>query len=88
MNNNGITIKVAIVLIAIMMIVVCLFYGCTNSMKLSEIKNYKYLESNGQTYETSRMTDITRDYIHNSDTFIITLDDGSKIYINDYSLHN
>lgn len=79
-------LKICIVLIILIIIVELLLYGCTNNMKLSEIQKYKYLLSNGQRYETSQMIDITRDYVHNIDTFIITMKDGTKIYINDYSL--
>ena len=79
-------LKICIVLIILIIVVELLLYGCTNNMKLSEIQKYKYLLSNGQRYETSQMIDITRDYLHNKDTFIITMKDGTKIYINDYSL--
>lgn len=79
-------LKICIVAIVIIIICEIFLYGCMNSMKLSEIQKYKYLLSNGQRYETSQMIDITRDYVHNIDTFIITMKDGTKIYINDYSL--
>ena len=79
-------LKICIALIIIVIICEIFLYGCRNSMKLSEIQKYKYLLSNGQRYETSQMIDITRDYVHNIDTFIITMKDGTKIYINDYSL--
>lgn len=81
-------LKICIALIIIAIIVELLFYGCLNDTKLAEIQKYKYLVSNGQRYETSQMVDITRDYVHNKDTFIITMKDGTKIYINDYSLTN
>ena len=79
-------LKICITLIIIVIICEIFLYGCRNNMKLSEIQKYKYLLSNGQRYETSQMIDITRDYVHNIDTFIITMKDGTKIYINDYSL--
>lgn len=81
-------LKICIALIIIAIIVELLFYNCLNDMKLAEIQKYKYLVSNGQRYETSQMVDITRDYVHNKDTFIITMKNGTKIYINDYSLTN
>lgn len=79
-------LKICVALIVIVVIVELLLYGCSNNMKLEEIQRYKYLLSNGQRYETSQMVSITRDYVYNKDTFIITMKDGTKIYINDYSL--
>lgn len=79
-------IKIEIIAATIVIVIALLFYGCLNNFKLTEIKRYKYLIANGEKYETSQMVDITRDYLHNEDTFIITMEDGTKIYVNDYSL--
>lgn len=81
-------LRTVILIMIILILVDLIASGCLNNAKLSEIKQYKYLLSNGNKYETSRMVDITRDYLQNSDTFIITMDNGDKIYINDYSLSN
>lgn len=81
-------LRTVILIMIILILVDLIAYGCLNNAKLSGIKQYKYLLSNGNKYETSRMVDITRDYLQNSDTFIITMDNGDKIYINDYSLSN
>ena len=81
-------LRTIILIMIILILVELIAYGCLNNTKLSEIKQYKYLLSNGNKYETSRMIDITRDYLQNSDTFVITMDNGDKIYINDYSLSN
>ena len=81
-------LKDILILIVIVGIISLMTYGCMNNLKLSEIRRYTYLESNGQTYQTDEIEDITRDYIHNKETFILVMEDGSKIYINDYSLHD
>lgn len=81
-------LRTLILIMIILILVDIAVYSCSSNIKLSQIKQYKYLLSNGNKYETSRIADITRDYFHNSDTFVVIMDNGDKIYINDYSLSN
>lgn len=88
-NKNGIA-EVGIVFMAIIVIMICVFFTmCATSMvKYNEIKDYDYIVIDGEEYSTKDIENITKDLINDSTTYIITMKDGSKIYVKNYVLRN
>lgn len=88
-NKSGAT-EIGILITASILIIVCVFFTmCTTSMlKYNEIKDYDYIVVNGEEYSTKDIVDVSKDLINDESTYIITMKDGSKIYVKNYTLKN
>lgn len=88
-NKNGAT-EIGILITTSILIIVCIFFTmCTTSMmKYNEIKEYDYIVVNGEEYSTKDIVDVSKDLINDESTYIITMKDGSKIYVKNYTLKN
>lgn len=88
-NKSGAT-EIGILITAVVLIIVCIFFTmCTTSMlKYNEIKDYDYIVVNGEEYSTKDIVDVSKDLINDESTYIITMKDGSKIYVKNYTLKN
>jgi len=75
----------------IILLIVCLLLwlgGCAflNEMKEARIKSYDIIVVQGVEYQTKDIENISRDYINDDQTYIITFNDGTVIYTKNYTL--
>jgi len=88
-NKSGAT-EIGIFITAVVLIIVCVFFTmcATSMMKYNEIKEYDYIVVNGEEYSTKDIVNVSKDLINDESTYIITMKDGSKIYVKNYTLKN
>lgn len=88
-NKSGVT-EIGILITTSILIIVCVFFTmcATSMMKYNEIKDYDYIVVNGEEYSTKDIVNVSKDLINDESTYIITMKDGSKIYVKNYTLKN
>ena len=88
-NKNGAT-GIGILIAAIIVVIMGLIFTtcATSMMKYNEIKDYDYIVVNGEEYSTKDIVNVSKDLVNDESTYIITMKDGSKIYVKNYTLKN